>query len=260
MLFYFSATGNSRWVAESIARSIGDRTVAIAEAMRGDCTFTLADNERIGFCFPVHGWQPPRIVADFIARLRINAGRSYCYVVVTAGDNVGRTLQIAELMLSGKGIKMESAFSLIMPEAYVGLRLLHLDTAERARQKVRAASKQIEHIADTVLDRRGGWYGVVEGKWPRINSTVLGWAFKKWLVSDKAFRVDSEKCIGCGLCEQKCPVGNVRLDKDKRPEWLHTGQCLTCFACYHYCPQRAIDFGGQTRGVGQYHFDKSLLG
>lgn len=259
MIFYFSATGNSRWAAESIAHSIGDHTVAIADAMKGDCHFTLANNERIGFCFPVHGWRPPQIVADFIARLHVNAEHSYCFVVVTAGDNIGLTLQTTEQMLQQQGIKMESAFSLIMPESYVGLRMLRLDTPERAKQKVKAAAKQLEHIADIVLDRRGGWYNIVAGNWPRINSNILGAAFKKWLVSDKPFRVDPQKCIGCGLCEQKCPVDNIRMDQAKRPEWLHTGRCLTCFACYHFCPQRAIDFGSQTRGVGQYRFEPSLL-
>lgn len=258
MLFYFSATGNSRHVATRLAHFIGEQTTEITAALRGNCRFELQENERIGFCFPVHGWRVPQIVVDFILRLNLDARRKYCYVVVTAGDDVGRTIQQTEKLLAVKGIKMESAFSLIMPESYVGLRFMHLDTPERAKEKIRAADKQIERIADIVLDRRGGWYDIVEGRWPRTNSYVLGSIFKKWLMSDKSFRVDATKCVGCGLCEQKCPVDNIRLDQEKHPEWLHNGRCLTCFACYHYCPQRAIDFGNQTRGVGQYHFDETL--
>lgn len=258
MLFYFSATGNSRWVAEKMAHALGDKTVSITEALHKSCRFALASDERIGFCFPVHGWRPPRIVADFISRLEISPGRHYCYIVLTAGDNIGMTVQLTEKLLAERGLQVDSAFSLIMPESYVGLRFLHLDTPQRAKEKVREAARQLENIEDLVLDRRAGYYHLVLGRWPKINSNLLGAAFQRWLIDDQKFSVDASKCNGCRLCEKKCPVDNISMDANQHPTWLHTGKCLTCFACYHFCPQRAIDFGNQTCGVGQYHFESSL--
>lgn len=260
MIFYFSSTGNTRWVATRLAASLSEHLVAIADVLQGDCEFKLQENERIGFCFPVYGWRVPKIVDDFVKKIRVGAGKHYCFVVVTAGDNVGLTIQQAEKMLTSKGITMDSAFSVIMPESYVGLRMLKLDTPEKARQKVRNANKFLEKIEDVVLDRRGGQYNIVEGNWPRINSKILGAAFQKWLVTDKPFRVDAQKCIGCGLCEKKCPVGNIRMNADNHPEWLHTGRCMTCFSCYHHCPERAIDYGSSTKGVGQYRFNEAMTG
>lgn len=260
MIFCFSSTGNSLWVANRMARSLGDRVTLIAEAIDGDCRFNLASDERMGFCFPVHGWQPPKIVADFVERLQINATRHYCFAVVTAGDNVGLTVQLFERMLAARGIHLDSAFTLIMPESYVGLRFMHLDTPQRAKEKVWKAAQTLEKIEDSVLDRRGGWYNIVEGRWPRTNTKILGAAFRKWLVSDAPFHVDTEKCSSCGICKAKCPVHNIHADAQGHPQWLHNGKCLTCFACYHYCPRRAIDYGKQTLGVGQYHFDERALG
>ena len=68
MIFYFSGTGNTRWVAQQIAEAIGEKLLYIPDLIRNEqYEFTLQEEERLGFCFPTHGWQPPRIVRDFIA-------------------------------------------------------------------------------------------------------------------------------------------------------------------------------------------------
>ena len=68
MIFYFSGTGNTRWAAEQLATLTGEQLFFIPEELHTPCEDTLADGERIGFCFPVHGWQPPRIVRRSGAR------------------------------------------------------------------------------------------------------------------------------------------------------------------------------------------------
>lgn len=81
MIFYFSATGNTQWAARELARMTGDETIDISRA-NSACEFSLATDERIGFCFPVHGWRPPRIVREFVRRININNVEGhYCYVV-----------------------------------------------------------------------------------------------------------------------------------------------------------------------------------
>ena len=70
MIFYFSGTGNTRWVATTIANAIGEELLYIPDLLRnGRYKFELQEDERIGFCFPTHGWQPPKIVRDFIQKL-----------------------------------------------------------------------------------------------------------------------------------------------------------------------------------------------
>ena len=70
MIFYFSGTGNTRWVAGEIAKAIGEELLYIPDLIRqGQYAFTLKEGERLGFCFPTHGWQPPRIVRNFIKKI-----------------------------------------------------------------------------------------------------------------------------------------------------------------------------------------------
>ena len=50
-------------------------------------------------------------------------------------------------------------------------------------------------------------------------------------------QVDLEKCIGCSICVQDCPVGAVRL-KDKKAFVDDT--CTRCGACVRICPHGAL--------------------
>lgn len=55
MIFYFSGTGNSKHVAEQLAAMLGERLVAIAEAVaEGTLTFALAEGESVGWVFPTY--------------------------------------------------------------------------------------------------------------------------------------------------------------------------------------------------------------
>ncbi len=258
MIFYLSGTGNTRWAAQQIAAATGEELIFIPNAMRGDCTFSLQEKERIGFCFPVHGWRPPKIVQDFISRLHFdNAGDShYAYAVCTAGDDIGETMRIFERDLAPLNIHLSAEWSLIMPESYVGLPLMDVDTPDRELAKKRQAAIELSEICRYVTDREEGITHLITGRWPRIKSRLLGGAFLRWLVSDKKFHVDNRRCVKCGICAEVCPVGDIKGGLGHEPEWIHNDSCLTCFSCYHHCPHHAIEFGRQTKHKGQYFFEK----
>ena len=264
MIFYFSGTGNTRWAAQKVAAATADRLVNIAEEMLAaekdqasdpQFTYTLAQDERIGFFFPVHGWRPPRLVLDFLDRLHLtNADSHYAYVVCTAGDNVGEAVSILEKRLQTMGIKIDSAISLIMPESYVGLPFMDVDTpAKEQCKKMEADNKLTRFIAD-IMECRSGVRDITIGHWPRINSRLIGSVFVKKLVTDRPFHVVADRCLHCGKCASVCPVANIHFEKGGEPSWLHNGKCLSCFACYHHCPTHAIEYGGRTKKKGQYYF------
>ena len=255
MIFYFSGTGNTRWAAETIAKETGERLLFIPEELKGDCHYTLSDDERIGFCFPTHGWQPPRIVRRFINRLHIDhANGHYCFALTTCGDSIGLTMDLLNQDLRKANLpKAVSTFTLIMPESYVCLPFMYTDKPEREREKIATAQKQTESIVQTIKSRQSGVEKLVKGFWPWGMTHVVGTYFNGHMVTDQKFTVDHDKCVKCGACAKACPTGNVQL-VGGLPQWKHDESCTCCLACYHHCPKHAINYGSITRKRGQYYF------
>ena len=60
-------------------------------------------------------------------------------------------------------------------------------------------------------------------------------AFKQ--VSHYTLEVDSDKCIACGTCVDRCPMGIITINDDG---WAEPGvNCFRCGQCCYVCPQDA---------------------
>jgi heterodisulfide reductase subunit A len=56
---------------------------------------------------------------------------------------------------------------------------------------------------------------------------------------------ETDKCIGCGICEYLCPYSAIRLKKIgklKRAEVV-SAACKGCGVCASICPSRALSMG-----------------
>lgn len=63
MIFYFSGTGNSEWIANQLSKGQNEDLVFIPEALKNEALeFDLQKDEKIGFVFPIYSWAPPEIV------------------------------------------------------------------------------------------------------------------------------------------------------------------------------------------------------
>ena len=303
MIFYFSGTGNTKWAASKLASATHEDLISIAPYMRADDSshtlaepFILKENERLGFVFPVHGWRVPKLVREFIGRMKVqraepasagsqtlsdisgnsasadasgisaSAGNSagslpFAFCVCTAGDSIGLTIENLNEVISQNpslqalGItKVSSSYSLIMPESYVGLPFMDVDTKEKEIWKKSKSAQELALICEEIFDRKEGVNRLVKGPIPWFFTKVVGGFFENVLITDKRFHVEKDKCVKCGICANVCPVGDIKGGHGEYPEWLHHKDCLTCFTCYHHCPHHAIEFGKQTQKKGQYYF------
>lgn len=247
MIFYFSATGNSRWVAQQLAVLTGDSLCNIADCLKEGRLPVLPDNtERVGFVFPIHSWYVPAPVLDFLAKLELPAS-VYRYAVCTCGDDAGKGMSRL-----AKHFPLDAAWSVQMPNTYVPM--FQLDAPEVAREKVQKARALLPSIIEDIMKKDGEW-DVREGGYPWLKTYVVQPLFTHYYIGTKAFRVD-DTCISCGLCEKNCPVSAIRL-ADGRPVWSKA--CIHCMACLHGCPEKAIQYGKGTRKKGRYRLEDYLI-
>ena len=274
MIFYFSGTGNSKWAAKALALETDDTLVSIPEVIKSDCSFTLKKDEHVGFIFPIHGWRVPNIVKEFLTKLTIKTlgedtshVKHYCFCLVTAGDSIGKAMERFQQQLKSvtvnDALSLKAVCSLIMPESYVGLPGMDVDTKEKELEKKELASKQLKEFSNILKqhphkdsNQIWGWNQLIRGPIPSFFSGPVGGFFERFLITDKPFHVDSRRCVKCGICANVCPVSDIKGGLGFEPEWLHNGKCLTCFSCYHHCPHHAIEFGKRTQKKGQYFYNK----
>lgn len=274
MIFYFSGTGNSKWAAKTLALETGDTLVSIPEVINSNCSFTIEKDEHVGFIFPIHGWRVPSIVKEFLTKLTIKTlgedtshVKHYCFCLVTAGDSIGKAMERFQQQLKSvtvnDALSLKAVCSLIMPESYVGLPGMDVDTKEKELEKKELASKQLKEFSNILKqhphkdsNQIWGWNQLIRGPIPYFFSGPVGGFFERFLITDKPFHVDSRRCVKCGICANVCPVSDIKGGLGFEPEWLHNGKCLTCFSCYHHCPHHAIEFGKRTQKKGQYFYNK----
>ena len=114
MILYFSATGNSKYVAERIAAAFGDTAVSIEKA---DAQITLSESEMLGFVTPVNWWELPVLTREYMQRFTVKShGTPYTYIVTTYGTTPGCTFADAKRILKARGVELNAGFSIKMPD------------------------------------------------------------------------------------------------------------------------------------------------
>lgn len=248
MILYFSAEGNSLWIASLLARRLSDRLLPLTDAADAPQPLRLAYGEALGLVFPCYGWDVPQFVNAALARLRVE-GVDYVWACLTCGDDTGLTAQRLERALAARGWALAAAWALRMPETYVCLPGMDTDSPAAEERKLQNARRRAEAVAAAVAVRRREVRDCLPGRFAWMKTCVLGAAFRRWLITPKPFRA-SGRCTRCGRCAKVCPRQNIALPQGGRPVWGN--DCIMCLRCYHHCPAHAVEWGRMTRSKGQY--------
>lgn len=251
MIFYFSGTGNSKWIASQVPTKQNEKLISIAEEMidlTNSFQYSLEDSEMVGFVFPVYSWAPPAIVMEFIKKISFtNYNNQYIFFICSCGDEVGLTQKIMDEIVCKKEWSWKAGFSIIMPNNYVSLPGFDTDPKELEQKKLDDSVVEIKRINEILTNHTENCFECKKGNFAFFKSRIINPLFNKYQVTAKPFHA-TDDCISCGLCEKHCPMHNVKVEN--KPVW--GDNCTSCLACYHICPRHAIHYGKATLKKHQY--------
>ena len=245
MIFYFSATGNSKYVADRIAAATGDKTVSIADCCKSDSFSFDKPDKTVGVVSPTYAWGLPVIVREFLQKLTLSTKPDYLWFTATYGTTPGQTGSFAEDILCANDLSVSAKFSVKMPDTWTPI--FDLSSKSKVQRINEAAEQQIDRIISEIKKHACGDF--MENKTPMfLTKAVYGLEYDS-MRRTSHFKVE-DTCIGCGLCARNCPVSAIEV-REKKPIWVKD-ECVMCLRCLHHCPKFAIQYGGRTKRHGQY--------
>lgn len=249
-IYWFSGSGNSLHVAKRLKEGIeGAELVPVSQAV-GKVTELP---ERMGLVFPVYAWGPPVLVSRFIESLP-SGSPEYVFAVATCGGSPGSAMSITRRRLGKRGIRMDAAMTVRMVENYPPM------GGAPGKEKQTPVLEKAEEEINAIVERIREGYRGSTGKNSLFFSIMgrLVYPLFSRNVSRQAVKFLSDgKCNSCGICSKVCPAGNIHPGEDGRPLW--GDHCEQCFACFHWCPEEAVQFGKKTERQTRYHHPGAAL-
>lgn len=248
MILYFSGTGNSRFVAELMAKELDDEVISLNGRIKYGGSNRIRSEKPLVVVTPTYAWRLPRIVSDWIAHASF-AGNRRIYFVLTCGEDVGNAAFYAWKLCGQKNLRFCGLAGVVMPENYITM--FHAPDEDEAREIVLEAIPRVQELA--VLIREGKRISIDKISFADVmKSSMINDGFYPMFLSAKKFRVEDD-CTGCGLCEQLCPLNNIVIQNGK-PVWGK--DCTQCMACICGCPMMAIEYGRKTKYKRRYWFEE----
>ena len=250
MILYFSATGNSEFLAKSLGDELGDEVVDLFSYIKEGRTGVFESTSPFVLVCQTYSWRVPLFLSNYLLTCDFMGSRDF-YVVMDYGDSFGNAYEYIKDDLDNLGLNFKGLYGLKMPENYV--MLFDLDSPEVNKKIIEASKEDLGKVASYIKDREDfpkkkvGFVG-------KFQSGVINPIFFKFIAKDKKFYA-TNKCISCGLCEKVCVLNNITY-KEGRPVW--NGKCTHCAACISKCPVSAIEYGKKTQGKDPYLLSKIL--
>jgi Fe-S-cluster-containing hydrogenase component 2/flavodoxin len=240
MIFYFSGTGNSLYVAQKLYENEESKLVNIAEAIREKhFNYEVKEGEKIGFVFPVYFYGLPTVVAEFLDLLSIeHNSKPFIYTVITCAGSIGNADKTLQKLLDKKNLNLNSSFTVTMPNNYNIMS--DLPDVQKQMIVLQNAENEIEEIIEALNNKTEGNFA--KHGYFSLFTPIVYPIYGIYRKTQKFYATPD--CHNCRLCEQMCPSEVIQI-KNGKPEWVEE-KCSHCSGCINRCPVHAIQYGNST--------------
>lgn len=253
ILYYFSGTGNTKWVADRFKEKFQLYNVDIDLVhIQSAEDKKIEEYDFVIIGFPVYWKLPPKIVTDFLNKLNGTKKNKKAIVYCTQGALSSSASYFAAGYLKKKGYVPSIQISIKMPNNFyffVGKKY----SENEIKNLLTFADKKIENIVENFMNEKKVkesssliklqfskvMHNIFKGRIPRLSKNISS----------------TKDCDKCGLCLRNCPQGNITFEDGHA---IFHSKCILCLRCIYICPINAIRYKGKKIDQIQRNVIKAL--
>ena len=237
---YFSGTGNSKYAAELFCKTYDNesRSYSIEDT---EALPAITDADLIIIAYPVQFSTVPKIMRDYITDHSELWMNKKVFIIATMGLFSGDGSGMLGRLLQCYGAKVIGGLHLKMPDSIADEKALkrplekNKELVKKAEHKIKESVKRLKAGNPTqegigILYRMAGFFG---------QRAYFGHKTKEY---SSKLKIDTDKCVGCGMCEKLCPMSNISIKELKA---VSGNRCTMCYRCINKCPKQAITLLGK---------------
>lgn len=248
-LFYFSATGNTKYAAQLTQKGFNkiskDHTLKLSQikSISNFCFPKLTKSQNLfGLAFPIHEFMFPRIILKWLEFLPKNEKNIpvYVFIINTSGGISCNSSNIAFDKLKLKGYSPLGVLEIPTPtlEPFFSNKYYPAGWASQILDKCyyfglviakHWVSGQTEFIDQSICYFR----------FPRLTKWIYNYFSTDQATFGDYVYIQQNLCISCGKCVNTCPTHSISFDNKKVVK--NNNKCMSCALCVRSCPVNAIN-------------------
>ena len=237
LICYFSGTGNTKKIVDKYYETFIENNVEIDiyKIEKNDFNYNLDVYDMLGIAYPIHAFNAPSIIVDFVKKLEKQKNKKKLFILKTSGEPLALnniSSNKIKKILKKKNFVLTNEYHYVMPYNII---FRHSDNM--AYKMWDTAKRVIPADCEEILNNKESKLGYF------FMGSFLAWIFRIefWggRFNGKRYEVN-DKCIKCQRCVNFCPTHNIQI-KDGHFEF--GDNCIMCMRCSFFCPTDAIKIG-----------------
>ncbi len=222
LVFYFTATGNSLYVA----RVLSPEPISIPQALKNGKLDFEADE--IGFVFPDFAASAPLMVREFIEKSSFKA--PYIFSIITYGNYAANVCDWWNDFCKQHNVTNDYINTLLMVDNYLPV----FDMNEQMKMDKKIPENLTTIVRDIDARRQYISHVEIDEQMQDLINHLQADHFP--MQAERLLALNETACVGCGICSTVCPHDNFTIGRNAS----FKGSCEFCLACVHACPQKAL--------------------
>lgn len=245
VLFYFSGTGNTKWVCETMTNHLANREdltslpLPIDRLNRTITSKFVEATDILGIAFPIYGGAPPEIMIEFIKTIPPTNNKRALIICTQAHISFNGGHAVVDILKS-KGYDVEWCIYIKMPNSlcisqFPYTLFKYSNDPKYISPILKKAKKRIQLICSRILKGKSYKQGFLPF------SKIFGGLYR--LICKDRFKnklsIMNKNCTDCNICSENCPMHCIKIVGGCRTIGK---ECTSCMRCYNFCPNNDILF------------------